>query len=125
MNNKKRLKRKLKRRSILINIIALIIYFIIFWSMLDHFFSPIHPDYEYEFKEVVVSQGDRLWDIARDELKNNEYYKNEDIRQVVYEIEMDNNIKSTIQAGQVIKIRIKKDELNSTDQSFINPSKEN
>lgn len=116
-------KRRLKRRGkLFIYILFIIFCLLLFFYMVDCFFSPIHPNYEYEFKEVIISQGERLWDIAKKELEINEYYKDEDIRQIIYEIEKDNNITSTIYAGQVIKIRIKKDELNSTNQSLDNSS---
>lgn len=88
--------------------------------MLNDFYSPKHKNYEYTYKSYTVSLGERLWDIAKEELKSNPYYYGEDIRQVIHEIQKDNNISGNIYPGQIIKIRIKKDELsNSTDQSVI------
>lgn len=114
-------KRRLKRRKQNFIVVTTIIFLCLFWGyLIDDIFSPRHLNYEYEFKQYVVSKDERLWDIAEEELQNNTYYKNEDIRQVIYEIQKDNNINSNIQEGQVIKIRIKKDELsNATDQSAI------
>ena len=78
----------------------------------------MHPKYKYTYKEYVVSNGDRLWNIAKNELKNNLYYKDNDVRQIVYEIQKDNNINSIIYEGQTLKIRIKKDELSiASDQT--------
>lgn len=114
---RKQFKRRKQNYIVVVTIILLCLY----WSFLiDSLFSPRHPNYEYEFKQYVVSKDERLWDIAESELKNNIYYKNEDIRQVIYEIQKDNNISENIYPGQIIKIRIKKDELsNTTDQSVI------
>lgn len=106
--SRKQFKRRKQNYIIVVTIILLCLY----WSFLiDSLFSPRHPNYEYEFKQYIVSKDERLWDIAEEELKNNTYYKNEDIRQVIYEIQKDNNISGNIYPGQVIKIRIKKDEL--------------
>lgn len=115
--NRKRFKRRKQNYIVVVTIILLCLY----WSFLiDSLFSPRHPNYEYTYKNYTISQGERLWDIAEEELENNAYYKGEDVRQIIHEIEKDNNIGSNIYPGQVIKIRIKKDELsNTTDQSVI------
>lgn len=121
-------KKKKNRFNHIFSILMFYIIFglFIFW-ILDYTFTPRHPNYEYKFKEYVVSSGERLWDIAEEELKNNSYYEGEEVRQIIYEIEQDNKINSNqIKAGQVIKIRIKKDELsNSTDQSDIDNTSNN
>lgn len=126
--------RKPKRRKInskfIENIVSIIFFIFIiafFVWMIKDFFSVKHPNYEYEFKEYVISPGQRVWDIAEEELKNNPYYEGDEVRQIIYEIELDNKINSNqIQAGQVIKIRvIKKDELsNVTDQSTLDNTSE-
>lgn len=112
-------RKRLKRRSQNFIVVVTIILLCLFWlCLIDDIFSPRHPNYQYEFKEYIISNGERLWDIAEEELKRNTYYEGEDIRQVIYEIQKDNNINSTIYEGQVIKIRIKKDELsNASDQT--------
>ncbi len=121
MKRKQFSRKKFKKRKQLFLVVFSVIFLCLFWLyLIDDMFSPKHPNYEYTYKEYVISDNERLWDIAEEELKNNTYYKSEDIRQVVYEIKQDNNIDSTIYPGQVIKIRIKKDELsNSTDQSTV------
>lgn len=112
-----------KRKDILISFIFIILFTFFIFEVVEYTFTPRHPNYEYEFKEYTISSGEVLWDIAEEELKNNPYYEGDEVRQIIYEIEKDNNIKSNqLQPGQVIKIRIKKDELNSTDQSLDNSS---
>lgn len=114
-------KKRFKRRKPNYIVVVTIILLCLFWIyLIDDIRSPKHPNYEYTYKNYTISQGERLWDIAEEELKNNTYYEHEDIRQVIYEIQKDNNISGNIYPGQVIKIRIKKDELsNSTDQSNV------
>ena len=121
--NKKLKSRKIKKKyyEIFIEIITYIIIGSLFYCILDYIFTPKHPQVSYTFKDYEIKTNERLWDIAEREIQNNSYYENEEVRQVIYEIEQDNNINSNrIKAGQVIKIRIKKDELsNTTDQSRI------
>lgn len=47
---------------------------------------------ETEYREVYVSKGDTLWDIAKSEQENNEYYKGKDIREIIYDIKKVNNL---------------------------------
>lgn len=114
-------RKQVKRRKQTAIAVGSVIILCIFWSyIIDSIFSARHPNYEYTYKDYVISEGERLWDIAEEELKSNSYYSGDEIRQIIYEIEKDNNIKSQVYPGQVIKIRIKKDELsNATDQSAI------
>ena len=121
--NKKITSRKVKRkrREIFIELLTYMMIGLLFYWILDYTFTPRHEDVPYTYKEIIVSDGERLWDIAEKEIESNSYYENDEVRQVIYEIEKDNNINSnSIKAGQVIKIRIKKDELSNTnDQSRI------
>ncbi len=119
MNRKQFSRKNFKRRKERILVIVSIIVCCFIWLfIIDDIFSPRHMNYKYTYKEYVISDGERLWDIAEEEVENNSYYKNEDIRQVIYEIQKDNNISSKIYEGQTIKIRIKKDELpNASDQT--------
>ena len=60
---------------------------------------------EIGYKEDYVLKGDTLWSIAEQEVNNNEYYKNKDIREVMYEIKQLNNIgNKTLEVGQKIRI---------------------
>lgn len=127
MKRKKKIKRKNKFWECILSMFICITAIYMNYLLLDYIFSSKHKNCDYEFKEYIISEDERLWDIAENELENNAYYKGEDIRQIIYEIEKDNNISSKIYEGQTIKIRIKKDELStSTDQSDIdNTSSQN
>ena len=58
-----------------------------------------------EFKSVAVISGDTLWSIAYDEKQYNEYYNNKDIRYIVNDIKLQNNLaKSYLQEGQILII---------------------
>lgn len=51
---------------------------------------------EVKYKEIEVITGDTLWNIAKDENRNNPYYEGKDIRFVVYDIDKLNNIGNDI-----------------------------
>ncbi len=60
---------------------------------------------EVAYKEDYIVKGDTLWSIAENEIKTNEYYKNKDIRKVMYEIKQLNKIESgNLKIGQKIVI---------------------
>ncbi len=103
-------------------LIIFIIMFCITYKGTEWLIRDKRPTDNYTYKEIVISEGDRLWNIAKIEIENNEYYKNADIRQVTYDITNDNKIKGTIYPGQIIKIRIIKDESSPTNQSLDNSS---
>lgn len=57
------------------------------------------------YKEDYILKGDTLWTIAENEIYTNEYYKNKDIRQVIYEIKQLNHLQSeNLEIGQKIRI---------------------
>lgn len=59
------------------------------------------------YKTEYVVSGDTLWSIAEQEVNNNEYYKNDDIRTVVYDIKYINNLKnSELKQGMKLKIPV-------------------
>ena len=59
------------------------------------------------YKTEYVVAGDTLWSIAEQEVNNNEYYKNDDIRTVVYDIKYINNLKSSeLKQGMKLKIPV-------------------
>ena len=61
-----------------------------------------------DYKTVYVTQGDTLWKIAESEQKNNAYYEDKDIRDIVYDLKNTNNLKmSNLSVGQELKIPIK------------------
>lgn len=49
-----------------------------------------HVDVSY--KTIYISNGDTLWDIAKDEKQNNLYYQNKDIRDIISNIKLVNNL---------------------------------
>ena len=60
---------------------------------------------EIAYKEDYIIEGDTIWSIAENEVKSNEYYKNKDIREVIYDIKKLNNIKNeNLEIGQKIII---------------------
>lgn len=60
---------------------------------------------ESKYKILYVNKGDTIWKIAQNEIKVNEYYKNKDIREVVYSIKEINKLNtSDIKIGQKLLI---------------------
>ena len=50
---------------------------------------------EVNYKEISVSSGDTLWNIANYEKNNNDYFENKDIRDIVAEIKYLNNLNTS------------------------------
>ena len=46
-----------------------------------------------KYNTIVVSLGDTLWSIAQEEKQNNPYYENKDIRYIINDIKIVNNLK--------------------------------
>lgn len=67
--------------------------------------------YSYEklkTKTIYTNKGDTLWNIALDEKENNKYYKDKNIREIVYDIKQINNMQdSIILPGETLKIYYK------------------
>lgn len=60
---------------------------------------------EISYKEDYIISGDTLWSIAENQVNTNEYYKNKDVREVMYEIKQLNNITNgNLEVGQKIVI---------------------
>lgn len=60
---------------------------------------------EIKYKEDFIYSGDTLWSIAREEINNNRYFNNKDIRDVVLELKDINNLKdSNLLEGEKIRI---------------------
>lgn len=59
------------------------------------------------YKTEIVLNGDSLWSIAKSEIEKNKYFKNKDIRDVIFEIKKVNNLeKSDLSEGMKLKIPI-------------------
>lgn len=69
--------------------VALVITFLLF----IHSTSLSYKDTQY--REIYVCSGDTLWDIAKQEQQNNDYYKGKDIREVIFHIKKVNNLSSS------------------------------
>ncbi len=83
----------------------LIIFFVILIIAILAKNSYSNDDISYKTEYVVA--GDTLWSIAEQEVNNNEYYKNDDIRTVVYDIKYINNLKSSeLKQGMKLKIPV-------------------
>ena len=87
-------------RSILIILgIALAITLLISRATLSH--------NEVEYKTIYVSEGDTLWNIAKENQTNNQYYKNKDVRYIINDLMKVNNLdNSSIIINQKIIIPV-------------------
>lgn len=47
------------------------------------------------YKEIAISSGDTLWNIAKYEKNNNAYFEGKDVRDIVAEIKYINNLNSS------------------------------
>lgn len=64
---------------------------------------------EISYKEDYIYEGDTLWSIAKNEIENNKYFENKDIRNVVDELKSVNDFScSELYEGQKIRIPIYK-----------------
>lgn len=62
---------------------------------------------ETKYKTIYVSSGDTIWSIAKDEIKENDFFKNSSTREVVYQIQNINQLSSSnIYIGQELIIPI-------------------
>lgn len=62
---------------------------------------------ETKYKTIYVSSGDTIWSIAKDEIKENDFFKNNTTREVVYQIQNINQLSSSnIYIGQELIIPI-------------------
>ncbi len=78
----------------------LILMFIIFCSK-------TYSNVDINYKDEYVISGDTLWSISKEESKNNKYFENKDIREIVNEIKRINNLKnSDLKIGQKLIIPI-------------------
>lgn len=50
---------------------------------------------EIKYKEIAISSGDTLWNIAKFEKSNNVYFEDKDIRDIIDEIKYTNKLNSS------------------------------
>lgn len=57
------------------------------------------------YKTIYVTNGETLWEIARNEQQTNDYYKEKDIREIVYSIKTINNLSDcNLHEGQELRV---------------------
>ena len=87
------------KKSIIIIVFIIIGLNIIFTNIKSY--SKVEIEYKSEYRSV----GDTLWSIAKRESKNNQYYQEKDIREIIYDLKTINNMSdSNLEVGQEIKI---------------------
>lgn len=65
--------------------------------------SRINPEY----RTIIVSTGDTLWEIAKAEQQENEYYKEKDLRYIINDLKSINNLtNSNLYNNQKLLVRI-------------------
>lgn len=83
--------------------LVIIVASIIFLLLIG--FNNTYSKGETKYKEEYIYTGDTLWSIAEKEAKDNKYYENKDVRNIVIEIKDINHIESgNLKVGQKIKI---------------------
>ena len=109
MEQRRVIKRPYKRKRKL-NIFRVVNAILVLWFIISIILIIFLSNKSYSYKEttikeIPVSQGETLWDIAKREKYNNEYYKDYDIREIVSQIQNLNNLKNPdIYCNQVLKI---------------------
>ena len=77
------MKLKIVNKGKFIRMISIIIILI---SALFIFLNNAYSNGEIAYKEEYVISGDTLWSLAEKEAKENDYYKNKDVRDIIQEI---------------------------------------
>ena len=91
----------INKKKVLRNVIILLGVLISFLLINNNAFS--HQKAEY--KLVYVSNGDTLWNIAKQEQEKNKYYEGKDIREIMENIKQVNNLSnSSLKTEQKLNI---------------------
>ena len=95
-----------KRKFIMMCLILVILVSIVLMGI-NHTYSKT----EVSYKEEFIYEGDTLWSISERELKENKYYKGNDInveskRDTISELKNINNIDGNLKVGEKILIPI-------------------
>ena len=78
---------------------------ILLFAIIALFFNKTYAKKTYENKTIIVSEGQTLWNIAQYEKDNNDYYKEKDIRRIIYEIKEKNKLNTCdLKVGQKLNI---------------------
>ena len=79
-------KKIMKLGIVMVGLVIIVLLFI-------HSTSLSYKDTQY--REIYICSGDTLWDIAKHEQENNNYYKGKDIREIIFDIKKVNNLSSS------------------------------
>ena len=94
------MKKKKKKRFIISNLILFSFIFMLIYMAKGTFSTNI-----INYTETYIEEGDTLWEIALIQQKNNEYYKDKEIREIVNDLKKVNNLKkSNLSVNQKIII---------------------
>lgn len=84
---------------------SFILLFVVILFALLSFFNKSSSEEIQHYKTITVNSGDTLWSIAQYEKNENAYYKDSDIREIVYDIKEINNLSSSnLSINQNLKI---------------------
>ena len=98
---------KLKIVNVKKFLLSIIILFSLIVLSLIIFANKSYSKSEESYKTEIIVYGDTLWNIAKNEKNINEYYKDKDVRYIVYDIQEINNLSNTnLAQGQEILIPI-------------------
>jgi 3D (Asp-Asp-Asp) domain-containing protein len=81
-------------KNILLLLFLLGVVFLLAWA----FSTPKEKEYEIKQVEVIVKEGDTLWEIAEENCPS------QDPRKIVYQIKQENELERTIKAGDRLTI---------------------
>lgn len=82
-----------------ISILVILILIIILFS------NKTYSKVDTKYKEESIILGDTLWNISQEESKNNKYFENKDIREIVSEIKRINKLDNLdLKEGQKLVI---------------------
>ena len=86
------------------SIVNLILFILIMIWLLS---NKTYSNNEGKYKTEYVTKGETLWQIAQEEIKENQYFQNQGVRNVILEIkELNNMDTSDLSEGMQIKIPI-------------------
>ena len=57
--------------------------------------NSVSSEEKIEYKTITVANGDTLWSIAKEEQETNQYYEKNDIREIISNIKVINNLNSS------------------------------
>ncbi len=98
----KKVKYKFNPKKFIRNMLLVILFII----LISIFANNILAYENYQYERFIVSNGDTLWSIAKQEQEKNPYYYNKDIREIIQDIKKTNNLNRTeIVVGQELKIK--------------------